>query len=106
MAFGLTQTSAPASEPLTTAEAKTHLNIASADTSHDTYVDTLIAAARYHVETLTNRQMVTATWAFKLDRLPSGRTPLELPIAPVASVSSVAYDDTAGDSQTFTGLHA
>lgn len=99
--FGLTQTVAPAAVVITTAQAKTHCGIAAADTSFDTYVDTLVAAALFHVETLTNQQLYTATWAMTLDALPTGTRELLLPITPVASVTSVVYTDAAGDEQTW-----
>lgn len=99
--LSLNRTTTP-SEPLTTAEIKTHLSIASAETGYDSYLDDLVKVAREHVETQLNRQLVTATWVWKLDQFPTGNDCLMLPVAPAISVTSIGYVDTAGDSQTFS----
>lgn len=93
----LNLSSAPASEPITTAEAKTHLRIDSSD--DDTYIDTLIEAARRHVESFTNRALITQTWELYLDDFPNE---ILLPKPELVSVSSITYTDTAGASQTLS----
>ncbi len=94
----LQQSSAPATEPITTAEAKTHLVIDHSD--DDTYVAALVAAARAYVENYTGRQLVTATWTVDYECFPSGDT-IELPYPRLQSVTSVKYYDLAGTQQTF-----
>lgn len=100
MGYGLTLVTAPTAEPLTVGEAKKHVELAESDTTHDATLAALLKAARQCVENRTNRQLVTATWDLKLDAFPlSG--PILLPYAPVASVTSITYVDSAGDSQTW-----
>ena len=92
-----TLSTGPASEPMTTAEAKAHLRVDHTD--DDTYIDTLIASARQHVEQVTGRILVNQTWVAKADRF----TELfELRHNPISSVSSITYVDVDGASQTAT----
>lgn len=97
---GLVQPSAPAVEPLTLAEAKLHLRVATGQTDEDSLISALIVAARRWFERRTNRQLVTATWRLTLDAFPLGCRPLLLPVAPVASVTSVSYVGNAGATYT------
>ena len=55
----------PSIEPITTAEAKTHLNISG--TSKDTLIDSLIIAARRQVERYLNRALITQSWKVYYD---------------------------------------
>lgn len=110
--YGLTQTSAPASEPVTTAELKSWLRIE--HSSDDTDIAALGLAARRLVESYLGRQLVTATWRLTLDGFPwpGGWAYLEvptlfpdphtirLPKAPLQSVTSVEYYDLTGTLQT------
>lgn len=95
---------APASEPVTTAEAKAHLRVESAFTADDTYVGTLIQAARELCEAELDRSFVNTTWDYVLDEFPGPDTPLggaiPIPKSDLVSVTSVTYLDDAGDSQT------
>lgn len=85
-------TVAPAAEPLTTADAKAHL--AYDDTDKDTLIGQYCASARAHVERRTGTRLYTQTVSFKTD---DWCDLAHLPIAPIQSVSSIAYTDTAGD---------
>jgi len=95
----LKQTSAPAVEPITTAEAKTHLRIDHAD--EDNFIDDLITAAREYVEDVSRRALVTQTWRMSLQAWPAGDEIL-LPRPPLQSVMSVVYIDSDGDSTTWS----
>lgn len=87
--------SAPATEPVTLIEAKAHLYV---DTSNDdTLITTMISTARIYVENYTRRSLITQTLVARYDRFPS-LFQLEKP--PLQSVTSIAYLDPAGDSQT------
>ena len=97
--MGLSLSSGPSVEPVTTAEAKTHLRVDTSD--DDTYIAALITAARIYVEKAQRRALISQTWAWTLDEFPSGLTPLEPPHAPLQSVTSIAYTDADGDSQTW-----
>ena len=89
--------SGPSVEPLSTAEAKTHLRI---DTStEDTLVGNYIESARGAMEVMMRRAFITQTITLKLDAFPSGTTIL-LPRPPAQSITSVQYVDTAGATQT------
>jgi len=90
----------PSVEPLTRAEAKAF--ILYEDTIQDDLVDTLITAARAEVERRIRRQLITATYEWKLDDFPYNSGPLYIPRPPLQSISSLAYTDTAGDAQTLT----
>jgi len=97
--MSLTLFSAPAVEPVSTAEAKTHLRVTGSDS--DTYIDTLIAAARRTVEHDSGRALITQTWDWTLDGFPDADH-FDVPFPPLQSVTSVTYTDTNGDSQTFS----
>jgi uncharacterized phiE125 gp8 family phage protein len=96
--MAVNQTSAPAVEPLSTAEAKDHLKITHSD--DDTIIDSYVTAARLWCEAFIQRQLITATWELVLDAFWADAIPLPFP--PLASVTSVQYIDTDGDSQTFS----
>jgi len=91
-------TSAPAVEPVTVAELQEHLSLATGQ--QETLLGRLITAARLSVENDCRRQLVTATWALMLDAWP-GAKPIRLPLAPVQSLTSVAYYDADGAEQTW-----
>lgn len=85
----------PATEPVTLDEAKQHLRVDHDD--EDELIAELIVAARMHVENVTWRALVTQTWecAFPAWPRPEGsRGRLELPYAPLQSVTSVKYTDS------------
>ena len=48
---------APASEPLTTSEAKAHLKVSGS--SEDAYIDSLVKASRTSIEKYLNRALIT-----------------------------------------------
>ena len=98
--MGVTQTVAPSGTPVTLSQLKTHLRIL--NTEQDGLLDSILPAATQYCEERTRRQFLTATWQKTLDRFPSGtRDRIELPLAPLASVSSITYVDTDGDTQTW-----
>ena len=99
--MGLKRTTSPATEPITLAEAKKHVEVALAVTDHDTHLsDMLIPAARERAETYTGRAWITQTWTLTLDRFPAWTIPLPRP--PLVSVTSITYVDGDGDTQTLS----
>lgn len=89
------ESAAPATEPITTAEAKTHLRISHTD--DDTYIDTLVKTARLTLENIVRRAFVTQTRISRYDAFPDV---FEHQRAPLVSVTTLTYTDTNGDSQT------
>ena len=94
-------TSEPATEPITTAEAKAHLRVDFSD--EDTIIDTYIVAARKFCEHYTGRVFITQTWrqnenAFKSEML--------LMVNPIVSLTSLKYYDTDESQQTLTDSSA
>lgn len=83
---------APASEPLTLAEAKKHLEIAPASEVHDEHVTAMITAARevweHDTHTITVSRSVTENFNWVSDEI-------ELSYRPVISLTSVAFDSVA-----------
>lgn len=99
--LALTINTAPTAEPVTRDEVKLHSRISHTD--EDSWIDSRIKSARLYVEAYTKRQLVTATWELRLDGFPpSDVTPIRVPLPPLSSVSSIAYLDTNGDSQTWS----
>lgn len=90
---------APAVEPVTVAEAKAHLRVDASD--DDTYIGTLITAAREWVETYLDRAIVTQQLVMTLKNFPADDHEIELPRPPMASAGtataiSVTYTLSSG----------
>jgi Phage gp6-like head-tail connector protein len=118
--YGLVQTTPPAAEPVSIAEAKAHCRVDITD--DDGLIGGLIIAARQYVERFTGRQMVAAVFALTLDWFPGYTAPgmsaypygdfyssdrgwdekrtIRLRRPPLLSVGSLAYIDTTGTLQT------
>ena len=90
---------APATEPVSTSEAKSHLRVDT--TADDTLIGTLITAARQHVENHLRRALITQTWELVMDAFPAGDV-IRLPRPPLVSVTSIKYTDVAGSESTFS----
>lgn len=91
----LTQTVIPTVEPVSVAQVKSNKRIDFTD--EDAFIGDLVSQARQMVEAITHRQLVNATWEYRLDCFPEV---IYLPRPPLSSVTSVAYVDTSGNSQT------
>jgi len=92
------ETAAPAEEPVTVAEIKTHARVTlSAD---DTYLTNLGVAVRRNLEGILAARFVNQTWKATYDGWPEGRA-LILPAGPATSLTSIVYYDRDGDSATF-----
>lgn len=84
---------APASEPVSLAEAKAHLRV---DSDHeDALIGQLIAAARLYVERALGLALITQGWSYFLDAWPRSSC-VALPISPVQSVASVTLHEASG----------
>lgn len=91
---------APAVEPVTVAEAKAHLRVT--HNLDDTYIESLITAARQHVENATHRALITQTCVMTLDAFPVAPAAIELYRPRLIAVSSIAYIDSAGATKTWS----
>lgn len=99
--YSVTRTVDATSEPLTTNEAKDHLRVERDFTDDDTLIDALVTVARGEVERFLYRQLITATYVLRLDEWPSGDV-IDVPWPNLLTVTSLAYNDTDGNSQTLT----
>lgn len=85
----------PTEEPLSKEEAKTHLRERSTD--YDSEIQNLIVEGRKYVERMTGRALISQTWKYYMDELP---TEFKLPLPPLSSVTSISYQDTSNATQT------
>lgn len=85
----------PADEPVSINEALDHIRSDAND--EDKFVESLITAARRHVERVVGKTLVSTTFDYTIQRFPSC---IVLPRYPVSSVTSITYNDNAGASQT------
>jgi len=86
----VTLITAPASEPVSTSEAKSHLRVDISD--DDTLIAALIVAAREIVELYTGQSYIQRTYRADLADFSSA---IHLPRGPVTAISSVKYYDTS-----------
>lgn len=98
--MSLSLVTAPTVEPITLAEAKTHLRVDHTD--EDALIEALIVAVRNIAETTTRRALATQTWDLKLDGFPVNGGPIYLPLPPVQSVTYVQYVDDQGITRTWS----
>lgn len=92
-----TVTVAPASEPVSAAEAKAQCRIDG--TAEDTWLATTIAAETAYIEKLCGICIVSRTLTAKCDSFADFAN---LPILPLGAVSSVSYVDAGGTTQTLS----
>lgn len=86
-----------AAEPVTLGEAKAFLRVDGE--AEDAFINTLITAARLHVEGTTGRALLAQTWRVVLDTWPKDRA-VPLPVGPVMSVTAItAYDDDGNGTE-------
>lgn len=83
---------APVSEPVTLADAKTHLRVDVPD--DDAYIEALIAVARTAAEDRLQRTLVNTAWRLTLDGFPPA---IMLPMPPLVSVQSVQFRSADGE---------
>lgn len=99
MWYPATITTPAASEPVTLAQARIQCQMEPEDTDFDAVLTTAIKTVRAHVEQYCGTKLVTQTLTTKCDffsdfaRLPDG---------PVQSITSVAYVDVDGATQTLS----
>lgn len=92
-------TTEPTVEPVTATEAKAYANIT--HSSDDSLIESLIKAARKKCEQMCNRSFIDTSWTMYLDSFPPV---IHLTPLPLDSITSVAYLDSTGASQTLTAV--
>lgn len=99
--MSLTEQSAPSAEPITLAQAKEHLKVDFND--EDSYINSLISAARIACENITGQRFIQRNMRLTLDAFPLlSDTDIVLPVAPVQSITSITYIDQEGVEQTWS----
>lgn len=118
MRYRLSLVAGPASEPVTTAEAKAHLRVTTS--TDDSYIATLITVARQNAEKFTRRAFITQTWIMYMDRFPENwlsrhlwegvrdgainqmyeGASIIIPLAPLQSITSIKVYDEDDQSTT------
>lgn len=94
----LTRQTPPAVEPVTVAEAKAHCRVDTSD--DDTYIGTLITAARQWCEEYLDRSLIHQQYVVRFDSFPYE---IELPRPPMATAgttTAVTLTYTLGDEST------
>lgn len=92
----------PSVEPVTLVEAKLHCKVDV--TTDDDLITALIVAAREEIERRTWRALVTQTLELILSDWP-GADRIELPRAPLQSITTVKYKDKDGNETTWPGAN-
>jgi len=98
--FDLKQTAAPAIEPITLVEAKTHLRVDITD--DDSLITALISAAREACEAFIHGYLITQTFELSLYEFPDDASPIKIQAEPLQSVQSLAYTDWLNAVHTMT----
>jgi len=92
-------TVAPASEPITLAEAKAQLRIESDETADDTWITTSLTIVREQIEDLLNRSIMPQTLELAISTF---EDVIQLPKPPFTSLTSITYYDEDNVSQTLS----
>ena len=90
----------PQAEPVTVDELKTHLRIDHA--LDDGELAVFIETATDYVEGITGRVLITRTGVDYANAFPPGRHALHLRIAPIVTITSIQYLDSAETLQTLS----
>lgn len=88
----------PGAEPILLADGKAHLRVTSS--AEDTLITAQLLAARVFAEDYTGLAFITRTYDWTQEAFSDV---LYIPRAPLISVTSVKYNDTAGAQQTLSG---
>lgn len=99
--MGLKLITALVTEPITKAQVKSHLRLDAVDTSEDSQLDIWIKSAREYGEKYTGRAFGSQTWELSKDYFPS-ESYIELPKAPLQSITSIKYTDATGTEATMS----
>lgn len=98
----LKRQTSPAVEPVSVSEAKQHLRVDTAD--DDTYIGTLITAARQWAEEYLDRTLIYTQWVMKLDAFPNEIEVPRPPMAEFGTATATTVTYTLNDSQATATL--
>ncbi len=96
----LWRTEGPSGLPVTLAQAKEHLNLSPTDTTHDSKLTDMLAAATVRVEHDTERCLLLQTFEKRRFAFPDGQQPVTIDRKPLSSVTKIEYLDTDSVTQT------
>lgn len=94
----LSLVTAPTVEPLTLAEAKSHLRVDISD--DDTLIKSKLKGVRQDLEEKYGVAFISQTWDLYMDSFPGDK--LEIAKWPLQSVTHIKYTDEDGDESTFS----
>ncbi|MHB0929186.1 MAG: head-tail connector protein [Candidatus Nanopelagicales bacterium] len=83
---------APAVEPIVAGDLEIHSRLGTGNIAalgETAAVALFISAIRQRCEAITRRQLITASWDLVLDGFPGAREPIEIPLPPLQSVTSI-----------------
>jgi uncharacterized phiE125 gp8 family phage protein len=92
--MGLKLITAPASSPVSLAEAKAQLRVTTAD--DDAQISLFIKAATAAAERFCGRAFVEQVWDYTIDAFPAGGAAIELPLPPLIELIGLFTSDAAG----------
>lgn len=87
----------PSTEPVTLADVKAQMSIATADTLVDAIITRRITEARQYAENFMGRTVMPCNWEVVLDAFPNE---FELYYPPATDIVSITYIDGTGTTQT------
>ncbi len=96
----LIRLTAPATEPVTVAEAKDHLELLPSDNHHDAKITRTIQMGRERVENDTSCVLITQTYSLRLRDFPEESKPIHIGLRPVSSITDITYYDDSNLQQT------
>lgn len=94
----LTQTSGPATTPISLAEAKAHLRVEIPD--EDSLISAYVSASTSWVEQYLRRALVSQTWTVYLDEFPGNSEAIVVPLSPLVSISAFEFKDPTSGAWT------
>lgn len=102
----LTQTVAPAEEPITLADARTWLGFQAGVTADDGVVTDLISEIRGYLEQrFKHRKLITQTWTVSLDEEELSGSEIKIPILPLIAISKIEVYDDDGNASTWASTN-
>ena len=98
--MGLTLTAPPVKQPVTSAEVKDWIRMDSGDTSQDSVITTLIAAATRLAERTIMRSLIAQTWTWEMDSDDARASRVYFWMPTVNSITSFKTWSSDGETET------